>query len=99
MPPKEAETLEERMLRAELIQQQQERDLAVLHSEMCETKDIAEEAKALALQTSVAVERVPAQVLEGLRKESRDKRFELRDWMHLLTAVVVCLAAIYTAIN
>ena len=99
MPPKEAETLEERVFQLEFIQQRQEENYASLHAEMCEAQDTAVEAKELALQTQASINGIPGKVIETLESRRREKRFEFRDWMQLLVAVVMVGAAIYTAIN
>lgn len=93
------ESVEKRLFKLEYLQGEQERHFNELRSEMCETRDIAEEARAMSLQTQAAVEGVPGKVMDALRKEKRENRFEFRDWMQMLVAIVMVIAAVYTAMN
>lgn len=100
MPPtEETKEVRERLFQLEFFQRQQEKDFGALKSEMCETREIAEEARAMSIQTQAAVEGVPGKVMDALRKEKRDNRFEFRDWMQMLVAIVMVIAAVYTAMN
>ena len=100
MPPaEETKEVRERLFQLEFFQKQQEKNFGELQSEMCETREIAEEARAMALQTQAAVEGVPLKVMEALRQEKRTNRFEFRDWMQLIVAIVVVVATLYGTLN
>ena len=95
MPPtEETKEVRERLFQLEFFQRQQEKDFGVLKSEMCETREVAEEARVLSLQTQAAVEGVPAKVMEALKQEKRANRFEFRDWMQLLIALILVVEVV-----
>jgi len=94
MGVEETKEVEKRLFKLEFLQNQQEKSFSELRSEMCETRDIAKEAMAMSLKTQAAVEGVPGKVMEALRKEKRDNRFEFRDWMSLLVGLIVVVEVI-----
>jgi hypothetical protein len=93
-PIEETKEVRERLFHLEFFQRQQEKDFGVLKSEMCETREIAEEARVLSLQTQAAVEGVPSKVMEALKEEKRANRFEFRDWMQLLIALILVIEVV-----
>lgn len=98
-PTEDTKEVRERLFQLEFFQRQQEKDFGALRSEMCETREIAEEARVMSLQTQAAVEGVPAKVMEALEKKRKESKFEFREWMTLLSTLVMVIAAVYTALN
>lgn len=97
MPAKTPLTLEERMLQAELLQEEHERDMQRLGAELSCVKEIACEAKEMALATNGLIENMPERVIKALAEKGRGKRLEFREWLNLLAALVMVAAAFYTA--
>lgn len=98
-PTEETKEVRERLFQLEFFQRQQEKDFGILRSEMCETREIAEEARAMSMQTQAAVEGVPTKVMEAFEKKRKESKFEFREWMSLVSTIVMVIAAVYTAMN
>lgn len=95
MPPKELETIYERIRASEVTQQTHEKEFDRMRIALSKVEEVAAEAKQLALQANLAIESLPGTVIKEIRESNRSKRLELRDWLGILVAIVACAAAIY----
>ena len=81
MPPKEPETLEERMYRVELLHEQQEKDFVSMSIEFENVRALASDAKSLAIQTNGMVIDMPNKVIEAIEEKNRTKKLDMKEWI------------------